>query len=516
MKRFMSMDEAIGLINDGDTIWINAFASIASPVELNMALTRRFRETGHPNHLEVYSAFSFSDWKPDSEIEGYICEGAVDRVVMGFFGSIRRTAQAIMDNKLEGYNLPSGVISHMIRAAAQGAHFLFTKTGLHLFVDPRIGQYKLNERSTRDLVHLAEINGEEGLIYDIPKVNTALLKASYADPRGNISFQNEGASIDALSVAQATHRNGGKVIVQVVRVLNQPLPPRQVNVPAALVDAIVVVPEQKQLTNIEGYYDFICGKYVPRGLVLKACREVIREVVGATSRRNDLHRAIAKRAFKEIRKEQIVNIGIGIPELIAEEVLERGLLEEVHLSVETGHTGGFPLGGQGFGASIAPDTMMDMARQFDFYEGGGLDVCFIGALETDRSGNVNGHYAVGKLSGIGGFANVSQTTKKVVFCFTFTAGGIEGRLEDGKVTITKEGRFTKFVDKVRGLSFSVQNAFANGQEVMYITERCVFRLTERGLKLTEVAPGIDVQTQVLDMLPFEVEVADELAVMDVT
>ena len=512
--KIKTLEEAISLVQDGDIIWINSFSAVASPVELNKALTERFRKTGHPTHLEVYSPFSFSDWDENSDVEGYICEGAVDRVVIGFFGSLRRTSRAIMNNEIEGYNLPGGVMSHMIRAAARGADMFFSPTGLNLFVDPRQGEYKLNERSKKDLVqYYVNPNGTEGLLYDIPKVKIAFIKATYADERGNISFQNEGASIDALSVAQATHRNGGKVIVQVCRLVNRHMAPRSVEIPAALVDAVVVCPEQKQLTNLDGYYDFICGKYVPTGNILKACREEIRDKVGATSARNSLHQAIARRAFRELEPEQIINIGIGIPELIAEEVLAHDLLDDIHLSVESGHTGGFPLGGKAFGVSIGPDTMLDMARQFDFYEGGGLDACFIGALQIDRHGNANGHYAPGKLSGIGGFANISQATKKVVLCLTFTAKGLEGDFDGEKVTIRKEGSIPKFVPEVDSLSFSVKNAYRNNQEVLYITERCVFRLTGEGLLLTEIAPGIDLQRDILDRVDFPVRVSENLELM---
>ena len=219
-SKLMSMEDAIGLVKDGDTIWINAFAAVASPIHLNKALTKRFRETGHPRHLSVYSAFSFSDYDENSDVEGYICEGAVDKVVIGFFGSLYRTQKAIMNNEIAGYNLPGGVMSHMIRAAARGRKRILTKTGLNLFVDPRIGGYKLNEKATEDLVHLMVMDdGEEQLAYDIPKVDVCFIKATYADEHGNISMQNECASIDALSVAQATHRTGGQVIVQVKDVM---------------------------------------------------------------------------------------------------------------------------------------------------------------------------------------------------------------------------------------------------------------------------------------------------------
>lgn len=515
INKIMSMEDAINLVKDGDTIWINSFAAVASPVNLNIALTNRFRKTGHPRHLSVYSPFSFSDWKEDSDVEGYICEGAVDRVVIGFFGSLKRTCRCIMDNEIEGYNLPGGVMSHMIRAAAMGWENLFSKTGLNLFVDPKYDQYKLNERSKEDLVrHVVSSAGTEGLLYKIPKVDIAFLKASYSDERGNISFQNEAGCIDAISVAQATHRNGGKVIVQVNRLVNRHMPPRAVEVPSSLVDAVVVCPEQQQLTTLDGYYDYICGKYVPTGNILKACREEIRGRIGATSERNDLHKAIAKRAYRELKAEQIVNIGIGIPELIAEEVLAHDQLDEIHLSVEAGQTGGFPLGGKGFGCSIGPDTILDMARQFDFYEGGGLDACFVGALQVDKRGNVNGHFTKGKLSGIGGFANISQATKKVVFCCTFNAKGLRGTFDGKEVHIETEGRISKFVDKVDAIGFSHRNAAVNDQEVLYITERCVFRLDDNGLILTEIAPGIDLQKDILNQLNFEVRVAPDLKQME--
>ena len=515
MDKFLTMEQAVNLVQDGDTIWVNAFGGCASPVELNRALTRRFRETGSPRHLSVYSAFSFGDWTPGSDTEGYICEGAVDRVVIGHYASLVNTCTAIMENRIEGYNLPGGVLSHMIRASARGEKYLFSKTGLNLFVDPAMGsQYRLNEKSTLELVRPAEQYGERGLLYSIPSVNIAFIKASMADERGNISFQNEVASIDALSVAQATHRNGGKVIVQVLRRVNNNMPPRTVNIPAALVDAVVICPHQQQLTNMEGFYDFICGQYVPRGSILRACREEIRGAIGSVNRRTSLHTAIARRAVKEIQPGNIVNIGIGIPELVAEAVLDSGMLDQVHLSVESGHTGGFPLGAQGFGVAIGPDSMMDMARQFDFYEGGGLDLCCVGALQIDGSGNVNGHYAKGKLSGIGGFANITQTTKKVVFCLTFTSHGLEGSFDGSRVTITKEGSIAKFVPEVTSLSFSVKNARRNGQAVLYVTERCVFTLGPNGLVLTELAPGVDLKKDVLDRLPFAVEVAEDLRPME--
>ena len=514
IDKLMTMEDAVAMVRDGDTIWINSFSAVASPVDLNTALTRRFRATGHPVHLSVYSPFSFSDWDDNSDVEGYICEGGADCVVIGFFGSLYGTSKAILDNRIEGYNLPGGVMSHMIRAGAMGWEHWFSKIGLNLFVDPRVGQYRLNERSKRTLVHLVGEGDDLGLVYDSPNVNIALLKATYADERGNITFENEAASVDCLSVAQATHRNGGKVIVQVCRIVNNHMPPRSVNVPSALVDAVVVVPEQRQLTAMDGFYDYICGKYVPTGNILRACRDEIISKIGETSHRTDLHRAIAKRAFHELKEGQIANIGIGIPELIAQEVLDRDMLDKVHLSVESGHTGGLPLGGKGFGVSIGPDTMMDMARQFDFYEGGGLDICFIGTLQVDARGNVNGHQAPGKLSGIGGFANISQTTKKVVFCMTFTSGGLEGDFDGHRVTITKEGRIQKFQNTIPTRSFAVENAYAIGQEVMYVTERCVFRLTEDGLELTEIAEGVDLQRDILDQMPFRPKIAAELKTME--
>lgn len=514
MKKVITMDEAMDLIKDGDTIWVNSFGGCASPIDLNKAITYRFRATGHPKHLTVYSAFSFAEWREDSDVEGWICEGGADCAVIGFFGSLYGTQKAIRENKLEGYNLPGGVMSHMIRAAACGQRGLYSKIGLNLFVDPRVGQYRLNERSKRTLVNLVGEGEGLGLVYDTPLVDIALMKATYADEKGNISFENEAASVDCLSVAQATHRNGGKVIVQVTRIVNNHMLPRSVNVPAALVDAVVVVPDQKQLTGMDGYYDYICGKYVPTGNILRACREEIASKIGETSHRTPLHHAIAKRAVHELKEGMIANIGIGIPELVAQEVLDRGLLEKVHLSVESGHTGGFPLGGKGFGVSIGPDTMMDMARQFDFYEGGGLDIAFIGTLQVDARGNVNGHQAPGKLSGIGGFANISQTTKKVVFCMTFTSGGLEGSFDGEKVTITKEGRIQKLQETIPTRSFAVENAYAIGQQVMYVTERCVFELWPEGLALTEIAEGIDLEKDILAQMPFRPIIAENLKKME--
>ncbi len=514
MVKFCSIEEAISLINDGDTIWVNGFLSIATPDQLNRQITRNYRAVGHPRCLSVYASAGFAEWLDGSEIEGYITDGAVDRLVLGHYGSMTGTNKKIMDGELEAYNLPLGVMSHMVRAAANGSRSHFTKVGLGIFVDPEVGSAGLNEKSNAQLVRHTVLGSQEGLLYDVPEINVGLIKGSYADEDGNISFMDECCPVDALAIAQAVRSSRGKLIAQVAYVTEEKLPTGEIVIPGSLVDAIVVCPEQTQLTNIPKRWDCLCARSSAYDGNVTQLKDEITSYITETSSRSDLHTVIAGRAYRELEDGQMVNIGIGTPEMVGRQVLAHGRLDKIHMCVEAGPIGGMPLSGKGFGGAICPDSIHDMPSQFDFFNGGGLDITLVGALEVDAKGNVNSHSVPGTLSGIGGFANVTQNTKKIVFCFTFNAGGIRGTVKDGKVNITSEGRVDKFVPQIKAVSFSAENALKNGQEVMYVTERCVFRLGKNGLILTEVAPGIDLQKDILDRLSIPVEVSDDLTVME--
>ena len=503
MYEIMTADEAIRLIRDGDCICVNSFVGIENPIELHEAIYRRYQKMQSPTHLTMISSAGFGVWDDEHNAEGYIREGAVDKLICGHFGAMLSTKKLVLEDRFEAYNLPLGCISHAIRAQAGGLPGALSKVGLDIFVDPRKEGPGINRISIDDsLVKHVEVDEEEFLYYKLPKINIALIKGTAADRKGNITFDDMFMSGDALSICQAVKANRGKVIVQVDRLVDTPSRPRNAIIPGCLVDAIVVVePETRNeaYTALTGSFEIPYEEW-------NTWSERLDSVLVKQSKNNTVANIIGKRASKELRVDDIVNIGIGIPEMVSRFARKSGMLDMVTLTVESGGIGGFPVSGEAFGAMIGAASVYDMANQFDLYDNGGLDVCFMGALEVDKEGNVNAHRGPGAFAGIGGFANITSKTPTVVFCFSFTAKGLEVSQTKGIVTVEKEGTIPKFVDQVKSISFSARRAIANGQKVLYVTERCVFRLTPKGLKLIEVYPGIDVQKDILDLLPFEVEV----------
>ena len=503
MYEIMTADEAIRLIRDGDCICVNSFVGIENPIELHEAIYRRYQKMQSPTHLTMISSAGFGVWDDEHNAEGYIREGAVDKLICGHFGAMLSTKKLVLEDRFEAYNLPLGCISHAIRAQAGGLPGALSKVGLDIFVDPRKEGSGINRISIDDsLVKHVEVDGEEFLYYKLPKINIALIKGTAADRKGNITFDDMFMSGDALSICQAVKANRGKVIVQVDRLVDTPSRPRNAIIPGCLVDAIVVVePETRNeaYTALTGSFEIPYEEW-------NTWSERLDSVSLKQSKNNTVANIIGKRASKELRVDDIVNIGIGIPEMVSRFARKSGMLDMVTLTVESGGIGGFPVSGEAFGAMIGAASVYDMANQFDLYDNGGLDVCFMGALEVDKEGNVNAHRGPGAFAGIGGFANITSKTPTVVFCFSFTAKGLEVSQTKGNVTVEKEGTIPKFVDQVKSISFSARRAIANGQKVLYVTERCVFRLTPKGLKLIEVYPGIDVQKDILELLPFEVEV----------
>ena len=503
MYEIMTADEAIRLIRDGDCICVNSFVGIENPIELHEAIYRRYQKMQSPTHLTMISSAGFGVWDDEHNAEGYIREGAVDKLICGHFGAMLSTKKLVLEDRFEAYNLPLGCISHAIRAQAGGLPGALSKVGLDIFVDPRKEGPGINRISIDDsLVKHVQVDGEEFLYYKLPKINIALIKGTAADRKGNITFDDMFMSGDALSICQAVKANRGKVIVQVDRLVDTPSRPRNAIIPGCLVDAIVVVePETRNeaYTALTGSFEIPYEEW-------NTWSERLDSVSVKQSKNNTVANIIGKRASKELRVDDIVNIGIGIPEMVSRFARKSGMLDMVTLTVESGGIGGFPVSGEAFGAMIGAASVYDMANQFDLYDNGGLDVCFMGALEVDKEGNVNAHRGPGAFAGIGGFANITSKTPTVVFCFSFTAKGLEVSQTKVIVTVEKEGTIPKFVDQVKSISFSARRAIANGQKVLYVTERCVFRLTPKGLKLIEVYPGIDVQKDILYLLPFEVEV----------
>ena len=502
MYEIMSADEAIRLIRDGDCICVNSFVGIENPVELHEAIYRRYQKMQSPNHLTVVSSAGFGVWDENRNAEGYIREGAVDRLICGHFGAMPSTKKIVLEDRFEAYNLPLGCISHAIRAQASGLPGALSKVGLDIFVDPDLEGPGINRLSIDDsFVKHVEVDGEEYLYYKLPKLTVALIKGTAADRKGNVSFDDQFMSGDALSICQAVKANNGKVIVQVDRIVNTPTRPRNTIIPGCLVDAVVVAePEQRNeaYTALTGSFEIPYAEW-------SCWNEKIDTVSSIHSKNSTVGNIIGRRAAMELRVDDIVNIGIGLPEMVSRHARKSGMLDNITLTVESGGIGGFPVSGEAFGAMIGAASVYDMANQFDLYDNGGLDICFMGALEVDAKGNVNAHRGEGAFAGIGGFANITAKTPTVVFCMTFNTKGLEVSAKKGVVTIEKEGTIPKFVEKVRSVSFSAKRAIANGQKVLFVTERCVFRLTPKGLKLIEVYPGVDAERDILSQLPFKVE-----------
>lgn len=500
MYQFMTADEAIGLIKDGDCIAVNSFVGIENPVELHEALYKRYKETGSPNNLTMVSSSGFGVWDENRSAEGYIRDGAVSKLICGHFGAMPSTKKLVLEDKFEAYNLPLGCISHAIRAQASGIPGALSKVGLDIFVDPRNEGPGINSISkSTEYVELVKLDGHEYLFYKLPKLNVALIKGTAIDPNGNISFDDMYTSGDALSICTAVHANGGKVIVQVDRKVVRPSRPRNTIIPGCLVDVVVLAePEVRPVA-----YKALTGSFEIPYEEWKGWFDMIDELSNVRSKANPAVNIIGRRAELELKKDDIVNIGIGIPEAVSKYARMSGRLKDITMTVESGGIGGFPAAGTVFGAMIGATCVNDIANQFDLYDNGGLDICFMGAFEVDKHGNVNSHRGPGTYSGIGGFANITSRTPTVVFCLTFNTKGLSVARNKNAVEILEEGSIPKFVDEVRSISFSAKRALKNGQRVLYVTERCVFELTEKGLRLTEVYKGIDRQKQIIDLLPFE-------------
>ena len=507
MYQFMTAEEAVDIIQDGDVVCVNSFLGIENPVALHEAIYKKYKACGKPSHLTMVSSAGFGVWDEEHCAEGYIRDGAVDKLICGHFGAMYSTKMLVLEDRFEAYNLPLGCISHAIRAQAGGVPGALSKVGLDIFVDPRYEGPGINNLSKDDsLVKHVVVDNEEFLYYQLPKLKVALMKGTAADDRGNISFDDMYISGDALSIVQAVKANGGKVIVQVDRVVSTHARPRNTIIPGCFVDAIVQVdpkPRHAAFESLTGSFDIPYSQWQDWHEMLE----------GRTSTKPSVSipaEIIGKRAALELKEEDIVNIGVGIPEKVSHYARENGMLDKVTLTVESGGIGGFPASGKVFGAVIGAESMNDMANQFDLYDNGGLDICFMGGIEVDRYGNVNAHRGPGAFAGIGGFANITAQTHTVVFCLTFNTKGLGVTEEGGRVSIRQNGTIPKFVDRVRSISFSAKRAHANGQRVIYVTERCVFELADKGLKLIEVYPGVDLKRDILELLPFEVEIDEAL------
>ena len=491
-NKVMSAEDAIARIKDGDVIATTGFVQSCIPEMLHAALEKRYVETRAPRDLTLIMCAGAGDSKGLGTGRLHH-DGLLKRVIAANFGRMPKVAQAAQDNKIQGYNLPQGVISKLYRSCASGSPGLFTRVGLHTYVDPRLGGGKVNTVTKEDLVKLVEVDGKEWLFYKATPINVALIRATSADPLGNLSMEREALTLDVLAQAMAAHNNGGVVIAQVERlVADGSIKPKDVKVPGILVDCVVVAdPPEMHRMNYGVIYD-------------PALAGEVRVTVDSLPKMElDERKIIARRAAFELPPNGVINLGVGAPDGVANVANEEKVTPLLVMTTEAGAVGGVLAGGSSFGSSANAHSILDQNQMFDFYHGGGLDLACLGMAECDSLGNVNTSKFGGKLNGCGGFIDISQNARAVVFAGTFTAGGLEIAIEDGKLKIVKEGRARKFVKQVEQVTFSGTYAAEKGQPVIYVTERCVFQLTDHGLELIEVAPGIDIERDILPHMAFK-------------
>ncbi len=489
--RFINAREAADLIRDGDTVAISGNgAGMVSAEAIFTALEQRFLETGQPRDLTLVHSLGLGD-RDALGTNRFAHEGMLSKVIAGHFTWSPKIQQLIREEKIEAYCFPGGVVQQLLREIGAGRPGLFTHSGLGTFVDPRHDGGRCNERSRDELVELMHVDGREILRYKPFKVDVAIIRGTYADTRGNISPEEEPIDMDIHTIALAAHNSGGRVLAQVRQLVESgDLHPRCVRVPGIMVDAVVEDPQQRQFYSLD-YDPSISGtRRAHLGQMTAALPDKLER------------RIIARRAALELRNGASLNFGFGIPGGIFGVIAEQRTSGELWMSVEQGVHNGRMLDDRLFGAARNPEVIVSSIEQFDYYSGGGIDITFLGMGEADRFGNVNVSHLAGNLIGPGGFMEIAQNAKKVVFCGTFDAQGSKVSWSHGSLKVLQAGKIHKFVDRVERITFSGDFARKHGQNVLYVTERAVFRLASEGLELIEVAPGIEIDRDILPFMDF--------------
>lgn len=506
MAQIITSKEAANLINDGDVIVTGVDGLTGWPQEIVDAIEERFLSEGHPKNITHIRASGGGNFTSPTAESQYLHEGMMTKSISSFVSVCPDLAKKITDNEIMGWMLPLGVFYQMYREIGRGMKGAMSKVGLGTFMDPRNDGGKLNQLTMdqgEDLVkYVPDFMGEEYLYYTLPKLNIGLMRGTTADKHGNISCEKEPINLGLLSQAQAVKANGGIVICQVEKIVEvNEIHPRMVKVPGIYVDYLVVAEKPDEImqnwirSNKDGYNPAFTGEAIAELEEIKPMPL------------NDV-KVLCRRAIKEFKPGYVINFGIGMPTSIPTVLNEQKLSDMVTMITETGVIGGVPALGRDFGCGWNPEALCDHGDHFSLFDGGNLDVGIFGLSEVDEKGNVNTSHLNGKIGGVGGFANISLASKHLIFIGTFTAVGIETKIENGKVVIVKEGKFKKFIKKCDKTTFIAEESLKKGNDILFITERCVIRRDKRGMVLEEVAPGIDIQTQILDQSEFKLIIPD--------
>jgi propionate CoA-transferase len=500
MSKVIKLEDAAALVKDGDTVCASALLLAGWPEAVGKAIEKRFLETGHPNNLTLAHASGVGNYGTKGT-QHFAHPGLVKRWIGGHTGAAADMAKMVIDGGCEGYCLPQGVIAQLWREIAAHRPGVITKIGLGTFVDPRLEGGKMNKNTTKDIVKVIELNGEEWLFYPTFKVDVAVIRGTTADESGNLTVDDEGALLECLPLAQAAKNSGGIVIAQVKYLAETgTLHPKKVRVPGVLVDYIVVA-------NPEDHWQSMGAQYNPA-----FTGDVVMPLGAMPEMPLDERLVIARRAAMELTPGSVVNLGIGMPEGVAGVAGMEGVSDLLTLTTEIGSIGGVPATGD-FGMAYNVRAFVEQQAQFDWYDGGGLDQAFLGAAEVDPHGNVNVSKFKGRCVGCGGFINITQNAKKVVYCGTFTAGGLKVAVEDGKLIIKQEGKGKKYVEHVEQVTFSGAYAKETKQPVLFVTERAVFELQDGVVTLTEIAPGVRLQEDVIAQMEFTPRISPNLKLM---
>jgi propionate CoA-transferase len=510
MNKVRTADQAAALVKDGDVVSVSSSSGLGCPDAMLAAIGRRFDSTGSPRNITTIHPIAAGDMSGINGIDHLAKDGLLSRVVAGSYPSgpshleSPRIWQMIRENRVAAYNVPSGVLFDMHRDVAAKRPGVLTKVGMDTFVDPRRQGCRMNDAADESIVELVEFAGEQWLFFPNIVPNVAIIRGTTADERGNISMEHEGAYLGVIEQALAVRNNKGIVIAQVKRLTESfSIPTQRVYVPSTLVDIVVVAPEQMQTTDTL-YDPAISG-------------EVRTPMSRFDPVESGIEKVIARRAALELNSGDIVNLGFGISALVPRVLIEEEASDRVTWAIEQGATGGVPLTGFAFGCAANAEAILASPYQFTFFQGGGIDVALLSFMQVDAEGSVNVSRLAAKphvTAGCGGFVDIVTSVRKIVFCGTFTAGALDIRIEDGRLNIVKDGKVSKFVPEVEHVTFSGRQGVKKQQQVSYVTERCVIELRPEGLTVVEIAPGIDLQRDVLDRSRIALRTIEPMRTMD--